>query len=47
MRLLRGYKRDYAPMSPISLKGKSSEILERFMRVLSGDKRDYAPKSPI
>ena len=47
LRLLRGDKRDYAPISPILLEYKSSEMLARLLRLLRGDKRDYAPISPI
>jgi len=44
---LRGDKRDYVPISPISLESKLIEMLVRLLRVLRGDKRDYAPASLI
>jgi len=47
LRVLRGDKRDYAPMSPILLEVKLSVMLERLMRVLRGYKINYAPMSSI
>ena len=47
LRLLRGDKRDYAPMSPISLELKLSEMFARLLRLLMENKRDYAPTAPI
>jgi len=47
MRLKRGVKRNYAPMSPMWLIDKSSEKLARLLRLLRGNKRDYAATAPI
>jgi len=40
MRSLRGDKRDYAPISPISFSFKFSELVAKLIRLIRGDNRE-------
>jgi len=42
-RLIRGFKKVYAPTSSILFNHKLSETFPRFLRLMSGDKRDFTP----
>jgi hypothetical protein len=43
--LLRGVKRDYAPISPIELLSRFSDMLVKLNSVERGDRRHDAPTS--